>query len=203
MTVEDVYLLAVHAPYESTEHPVEINATIVHAKTLLHAHVLQPDGGMMYRCLTEFPGRTPGCLVPLSTLTFELNGGQLWPDIADWAEVEEGVVRLARRGECDAVALGLSSTASVLLANGPLTVVTTYSPAGQLVHGLAERQEQLERLQTHVRDLGARGPFWPGDRLVASPTFPRTMPYRPMVRVPRRRRLLRRVRRRDRLDQDG
>jgi hypothetical protein len=31
----------------------------------------------MYRGLTEFPSRTPGCVVPLSTLTFELDGGQL------------------------------------------------------------------------------------------------------------------------------
>jgi hypothetical protein len=52
MTVRDVHLLALHEPYESPEHPVPINATIVHALTLLHPHLPQPDGGRMYRCLT-------------------------------------------------------------------------------------------------------------------------------------------------------
>lgn len=58
-SVEDVYLLMLHEPYASSEHPVPINATIVHALTLLHPAVPQPDGGRMYRCLTEFPSRTP------------------------------------------------------------------------------------------------------------------------------------------------
>ena len=39
MRVEDVYLLALHERYESSEHPVPINATIVHALTLLHPAV--------------------------------------------------------------------------------------------------------------------------------------------------------------------
>jgi hypothetical protein len=34
--IEEIYLLSVHEPYESHDHPVPINATIVHAKTLLH-----------------------------------------------------------------------------------------------------------------------------------------------------------------------
>jgi hypothetical protein len=57
MSVEDVYLLMLHEPYASSEHPVPINATIVHALTLLHPAVPQPDGSRMYRCLTEFPSR--------------------------------------------------------------------------------------------------------------------------------------------------
>jgi hypothetical protein len=52
-------LTCTHEPYESPDHPVPINATIVHALTLLHPAVPQPDGGRMYRCLTEFPGRAP------------------------------------------------------------------------------------------------------------------------------------------------
>jgi len=71
--IQEVCLLTVHEPYESHDHPVPINATIVHAKTLLHPQVLQPDGGRMYRCLTEFPGRSTGCIVPVSTLTAELS----------------------------------------------------------------------------------------------------------------------------------
>ena len=58
--------------------------------------VPQPDGGRMYRCLTEFPSRTPGCVVPLSTLTFELDGGRLWPQVADWEAVVAAIVNLTR-----------------------------------------------------------------------------------------------------------
>jgi hypothetical protein len=50
----------------------------------------------MYRCLTEFPSRTPGCVVPLSTLTFELDGGRLWPQVADWEAVVAAIVNLTR-----------------------------------------------------------------------------------------------------------
>lgn len=182
MIVEDVYLLALHEPYGTTEHPVPINATVVHAKTLLHAELPQPDGGLMYRCLTEFPVRTPGCLVPLSTLTFELGGGELWPDVADWAGVVEHVVCLARRGMCDAVALGLSSSASALLAGGPTTVNTMYTLGGTSVQGPGERQQEVQRLHDRVRHFAAQGSFWPGDRLVPPPTHPRNMPYKPLVR---------------------
>src|SRR6266480_6135867 len=111
MRTEDVYLLALHEPYESPEHPVPINATIVHALTLLHPAVPQPVGGLMYRCLTEFPVRTPGCLVPLSTLTFELDGGRGWGLIGDWESVVESVVRLTRAKQCDAMPLGLPNRA--------------------------------------------------------------------------------------------
>ena len=64
MAVQDVHLLVVHEPYRTAEHPIPINATIVHAQTLLHPQVPQPDGALMYRCLTEFPARAPGCVVP-------------------------------------------------------------------------------------------------------------------------------------------
>ena len=57
MTHPDVCLVAGHEPYTDPRCPVPINATIVHAATLLHPQVPQPDGGMIYRCLTEFPDR--------------------------------------------------------------------------------------------------------------------------------------------------
>jgi hypothetical protein len=60
VTVQDVYLLTLHEPYQSPQHPVPINATIVHALTLLHPAVPQPYGGRMYRCLTEFPQTSTG-----------------------------------------------------------------------------------------------------------------------------------------------
>ena len=50
---------------------------ITHARSFLHPDLSQPDGGRVYRSLTEAPGRVPGCLVPLSELDYELCGGRL------------------------------------------------------------------------------------------------------------------------------
>lgn len=180
MAVDDVYFLVLHEPYETAEHPRPINATVVHALTLLHKGIPQPDGGLMYRCLTEFPSRTPGCLVPLSTLSFELDGGGLWPRIADWPEVVNAVVRLARSRQCDAMHLGLPELATVLLSQGPKTTVDAYTRIGHLVVGSAERQQHLDALTEQVRAAVAQGPFWPGDDLVAVPKVPPTMPYKPV-----------------------
>jgi hypothetical protein len=116
--VEDVYLLVLHEQYESRSIPGPIDATIAHALTLLHPAVPQPDGGRMYRCPTEFPSRVPGCLVPLSTLTFELDGGRLWPQIADWEAVVAAVASLRRARDCDALPLGLPATTAALLGPG-------------------------------------------------------------------------------------
>ena len=121
MTQPDVYLLAAHEPYTDPRHPVPINATIVHAATLLHPQVPQPDGGMIYRCLTEFPDRRPHQIVPVSTLTYELDGGRLWPQVADWMTVVDALVTLARAGACDAMPLGLTQLQAFLLAQGPTT----------------------------------------------------------------------------------
>lgn len=180
MRVEDVYLLVLHEPYESAEHPVPVNATIVHALTLLHPLVQQPDGGNIYRCLTEFPSRTPGCLVPLSTLTFELDGGQLWPQVADWEAVNDAVVRLSRAGACDAFPVGLPPVAAALLGSGPTTAVTVHRPDGtRQIVGALERQGYIDELARTVRSLAARGPFFPGNGLTAPPPQPEVMPYKP------------------------
>lgn len=178
--IEDVYLLALHEPYESPQHPVAINATIVHAMTLLHQMVPQPDGGRMYRCLTEFPGRTSGDVVPLSTLTFELDGGRLWSQVADWERVVDAVVRLSRINGCDAMPLGLSSLAAALLGGGPNTVLELRDLDGSRSQaGPAERREQVDEMRGHVQRFAAEGPFWPGDDLVVPPREPRALPYRP------------------------
>jgi hypothetical protein len=183
VTIEDVYLLVVHEPYESGEHPVAVDATIVHALTLLHPLVPQPDGGRMYRCLTEFPSRTPGCLVPLSTLTFELDGGRLWPQVADWDAVTGAVVRLSRTGDCDAFPVGLPRVAAALLASGPATTLTVHRPDGtRLVVGGPERQGYIDELARTVRSLAASGPFFPGDGLTHPPAQPEVMPYKPYGR---------------------
>lgn len=176
---EDIYLLALMEPFESPEHPVPINAVIVHALTLLHPDVPQPDGGMMYRCLTEFPGRASGEVVPLSTLTFELDGGELWPDVADWSTVIDRVVYLGRSKKCDALWLGLPDVAVLTLASGPATSLHLYTPEGHSVVASHERQRHIEELTGYVRDAIAHGHLWPGDNLVAPPLDPPTMPYKP------------------------
>lgn len=180
MAVQDVYFLTLHEPYEAAEHPVPINATIVHALSLLHPAVPQPDGGMIYRCLTEFPDRAPGCIVPLSTLTFELNGGRWWHMIGDWEKVSAAVVHIARTKQCDALPVGLPQVAAALLSGGPTTVQPViYTDGRQEQLGGAERQAQLVELARHVHTFAAQGAFWPGNDLVAPPSQPAQMPYRP------------------------
>jgi len=180
MTDMDVYLLALHEPYREAEFPAPINATIVHARTLLHPGLPQPDGALMYRCLTEFPGRSPGCVVPVSTLTHELNGGLGWGQIGDWLAVINAVIQLSRQRGCDAMPLGLPETAAALLVNGPTTKVTV-STAGGLPTLLdpAQRQQHLDHLSAAAAELAAQAPFWPGDNLVDPPREPATMPYHP------------------------
>lgn len=174
----DVYFLALHEPYTDQQHPVPINATIVHAATLLHPALPQPDAGRIYRCLTEFPGRVAGSLVPLSTLTFELAGGALWPRIGDWEAVVDRLVGLTRAQGCDALRLGVPEVAAVLLSGGPNTrQVLQQAGGGQVILGASDRQLQLEELSGHVRAFVAQGPFWPGDGLVAPPHDPPVLPH--------------------------
>jgi len=178
--VQDLYLLSLHEPFDAPGHPVPINATLVHARSLLHRVVPQPDGGRIYRCLTEFPGRAPGCVVPLSTLTFELAGGALWHRIGDWEQVVEAVAHLAASQQCDAMLMGLPELTLALMRGGPTTVCTLYHPDGtRSCAGPADRQQRLGELTAQVRRFAADSPFWPGDDLVPPPSQPRTMPYKP------------------------
>ena len=170
--VKDVYLLTMHDPYEEPGAPAPINGVIVHALTLLHPDLPQPDAGRIYRCLTEFPGRTPGCLVPLSTLNYELDNGRLWPQITDdWKAVLGALVALTRTpGRCESMPLAFPETDAALLAAGPFAPV----PPGL---GLPDRDELLAML---AQDLPGPGrPLWPGDNLVSPPEHPATMPYQP------------------------
>ncbi|WP_026240428.1 hypothetical protein [Parafrankia discariae] len=181
MTVADVYFLAMHDPYRSPQHPVPVNATLVHARTLLHPELPQPDGGRIYRCLTEFPGRTQGCVVPLSTLTYELAGGALWPQVAQWQRVIDALVALTRAGACDATQLGLKPPAEALLANGPDTEVTMVGQFGRRTKlGPGDRQREIAQLERSIRQFVEGGPYWPGDGLVAPPAQPTRMPYQPI-----------------------
>ncbi|MET8956061.1 hypothetical protein [Streptomyces sp. NPDC004533] len=97
-----VYLLFAHEAY----HPAgaqEINTSLVAAASLLHPRVRQPDGARIYDRLTR--GRRPGEIVPLSTLTHELGGGALWPEVGDWEAVTADLLQLIGDQECDALSL--------------------------------------------------------------------------------------------------
>lgn len=180
MTQQDVYLLALCEPYEEPGHPVPFNAVVVHAKTLLHPAVPQPDGGLIYRCLTEFPARESGPIVPLSTLTHELDGGRLWDEIGDWEQVVESLVAVARGRACDAMPIGLPSETVGILAHGPAITFTFYYADGvERESGPADRQQELDALNGYLDAYIAQGAFWPGDNLVAPPVEPRVLPYQP------------------------
>jgi hypothetical protein len=134
----------------------------------------------MYRCLTEFPSRTPGCVVPLSTLTFELDGGRLWPQVADWEAVVVAIVNLTRHKACDAMPLGLPRIASALLANGPTSTVIEYRQGGgRSVLGERERQAYIDELTDSVHSFVTSGPFYPGDNLAQPPDEPLAILYKP------------------------
>jgi hypothetical protein len=168
--IKDVYLLAMHEPYEQPGAPAPFNAVIVHARTLLSPDLPQPDAGRIYRCLTEFPGRTPHCLVPLSTLNYELDDGRLWPQVAeDWSGVIDALVALTRiPGRCQSRAFAFPELEAGVLAGGPFAPV-----APGFDHRL--REELLAML---AEDLPHR-PLWPGDKLIPPPADPAVLPYEP------------------------
>ena len=171
--VKDVYFVTVHAWYEEPGAPGPINGLIVHALTLLHPDLPQPDAGRMYRCLTEFPGRTPGCLVSLSTLNYELDDGRLWPQVADWKPTVRALVELARMGDrCESMPLVLDPIEAALLTIGPFAPV----PPGR---GIPERQQVLDMLASRLPEATGEPPLWPGDNLITAPQQPATMPYLP------------------------
>jgi hypothetical protein len=171
--VKDVYFLTVHGPYEEPGAPAPVNGVIVHALTLLHPDLPQPDAGRIYRCLTGFPGRSPGSLVPLSTLNYELDDGRLWPQVADWRTVVRALIELTRTpGRCESMPLALPSAGAALLAAGPFAPV----PPGC---GIPERSRLLDLLASGLPEATGTPPLWPGDNLLPPPEHPATLPYQP------------------------
>ena len=81
----DTYLLFAHEAYYPDSGTQEINTTVVAAASLLHPQVRQLDGARIYDRLTR--KRQPGEIIPLSTLTHELDGGTGWPRVGDWETV--------------------------------------------------------------------------------------------------------------------
>jgi hypothetical protein len=171
--VKDVYFLTVHDPYEEPDAPGPVNGLIVHARTLLHLDLPQPDAGRIYRCLTEFPGRTPGCLVPLSTLHYELDDGRLWPEVADWKTAVRALIALTRMPElCESMPLVLPPVQATLLATGPFAPV----PPGL---GIPERSQLLDMLASSLPEAAGTPLLWPGDNLLPPPEHPAALPYQP------------------------
>lgn len=186
--LEDVYFLTVRAcpPGPLVQIPAGglAAAVITHARSFLHPDLPQPDGGRVYRCLTEAPGRTPGCLVPLSELDYELCGGRLWPRVADRDRLLAALSALIAAGRCDSLSVPLVPWDDTLLAGGPYSHVPVMKTSGGIciavtAEGTAERAAILARLTTTVRARNAVSNWWPGSRLIQPPPDPAVMPYQP------------------------
>jgi hypothetical protein len=162
----DVYLLFAHEPYHPGPGAQEINTTVVAADSLLHPQVRQPDGVRIHDLLTQ--GRQPGEILPLATLTHELNGGADWPKVGDWEGVTTDLVQLVRAGRCDALSLGLPAIPRALLCAGPHSHVRVYDAAADdfVTYGSAERTAVLDEVGRYLIGIAAERPFWPGDRLL-------------------------------------
>jgi hypothetical protein len=167
----NVYLLFAHEPYYPGPGTQEINTTVVAAGSLLHPQVLQPDGARIHDLLTQ--GRQPGEIIPLSTLTHELNGGADWPTIGDWEQVTTDLVQLVRSGNCDALSLGLPEIARALVCSGPHSHVRAYDAAANefIVYGPTERAAVLTEVDVFLTSLVTEHDLWPGDGL-HQPYFP-------------------------------
>ena len=186
--VRDVYLLLVHEP---RPHPVlgfgQVNVVIVHALTLLRSDLPQPGAARMYRCLTEFPGRIPGCVVPLSTLAYELDNGRLWPQVADWKAVSEAVLRLAFTpglGQCRSLPLHVDHPYDALLAGGPYAVIRHDSASDSCdldgpVLGTSHRRAILNLFADQLADHSPRAEVWAGGETIPPAADPAVMPYQP------------------------
>ncbi|MGW0770748.1 hypothetical protein [Streptomyces sp. NPDC002676] len=162
----DVYLLFAHEPY----YPVgaqEINTTVVAAASLLHPRVRQPDGARIHDRLVH--GRRPGEIVPLSTLTHELDGGARWPEVGDWEAATEDLLQLIRDHDCDALSLGLPDIARALVCAGPHSEIRAIDPTSgaHLAYGPVDRIEVLVEIGRHLAWAEAGSPLWPGNGLLS------------------------------------
>ena len=156
--VGNVYLLFAHEPYYP-DPAWEINTTVVSADSLLHPRVPQPDGARIH---TLLQARQPGEIVPLSTLTHELDGGARWKEVGDWEAVTENLLQLVRERDCDALSLGLPELSRALLCAAPHTEVRTVGST----YGPTDRTEVLAQVGRQLAWAEAGSPLWPGDNLL-------------------------------------
>ncbi|WP_405969056.1 hypothetical protein OG496_00580 [Streptomyces sp. NBC_00988] len=163
--VPNVYLLFAHAPYYPAAAR-EINTTVVSAASLLHPRVRQPDGARIHHCLVH--GRRPGEIVPLSTLTHELDGGARWMEVGDWEGVTEDLLQLVRDRDCDALGLGLPDISRALMCAGPCSEVRAVGPTagGHRAYGPTDRIEVLVEVGWQLAWAEAGSSLWPGDNLL-------------------------------------
>ncbi|MEU8952573.1 hypothetical protein [Streptomyces sp. NPDC048489] len=163
----DVYLLFAHEAYYPHFGSQEINTTVIAADTLLHPQVQQPDGARIHGLLTR--GRQPGSVVPLATLTHELDGGANWPEIGDFERVTTDLLTLVRRQLCDALSLGLPELARALVCIGPgahQEVRTVDASTGAVaVYGQDDRTGVLAEICRLLTAITPEGPLWSGDGL--------------------------------------
>ncbi|MFD5805894.1 hypothetical protein [Streptomyces sp. NPDC127020] len=161
-----VYLLFAHEPYYPGPGAREINTSVVAADSLLHPHVRQPDGVRIHNLLTT--GRQPGEIIPLATLTHELNGGADWPKVADWEGVTLDLLELVHTERCDALRLGLSELARTLLCTGPHGLVRVFDTTTDdvVTYGPAARAAVLDDVGVCLAAVTTEQPFWPGDSLL-------------------------------------
>jgi hypothetical protein len=162
----DIYLLFAHEPYYPGPGTQEINTTVVAADTLLHPRILQPDGTRIHDLLTQ--GRQPREIIPLATLTHELNGGADWPTVGDWERVTADLVHLVQTQRCDALSLGLPEVARALICTGPDSQVRAFdAAAGEFtVYGPDDRAKVLTEVGMFLTGITAEQPFWPGEGLL-------------------------------------
>ncbi|KRD17938.1 hypothetical protein [Streptomyces sp. Root264] len=166
LRIAEVYLLFAHEPYYPGPAPREVNTTVVAAATLLHPRVRQPDGARIHDRLTQ--GRRPGQIIPLATLTHELNGGAHWPRIGDWERVTTDVVQLVQTQRCDALSLALPEIARALICTGPDHQVRAFDAAAGdfTLYGPRDRAEVLAEIGTLLTAITTEQPFWPGGNLL-------------------------------------
>ncbi|MGW7671475.1 hypothetical protein ACWGJX_30780 [Streptomyces sp. NPDC054775] len=162
----DVYFLFAHEPYYAAASQ-EINTTVVAAASLLHPRVRQPDGARIHDLLVR-GRRRPGEIVPLSTLTHELDGGARWPEVGDWEAVTEDLLQLVRDRDCDALNLCLPHIARALVCAGPRSEVRAVdSKSGKhRAYGPSDRAEVLVEVSRQLAWAAAGSPLWPGDGLL-------------------------------------
>jgi hypothetical protein len=102
--------------------------------------------------------------VPLATLTHELDGGTLWPQVGDWAAVTADLLHLIHDRGCDALGLGLPLIARALVCSGPRSEVRAYDPTAEdyQVFGPADRIEVLVEIGKQLARTESGRPLWPG-----------------------------------------
>ncbi|MFE4756066.1 hypothetical protein ACFRIB_38545 [Streptomyces mirabilis] len=162
---DDVYLLFAHEPYY-LDDTREINTTLVPAASLLHTGVLQPDGVQIHDRLTR--GRRPGEVVPLATLTHELDGGAGWYKVGDWEIVTDDLVGLVRAGKCGALSFGLPEIPRALICTAPHSHVRSFDPLAEqsITYGETDRAAILAALSERTAEARAAHRLWPGDDLL-------------------------------------